>query len=515
MQAWMEGYESDIEYTTGYYREQEPDFLNLCLVTQGISPIDIEQGFTYCELGCGLGLTSLIMAANYPQGKFYAIDFNPSHITRARSIAAQAGLDNIVFLEKSFADVDEDSSLLPECDFIVLHGIFTWVSDENRQKIINICNKKLRSGGLVYNSYNTKPGWSLGEPIQKMMIAAGQMFVGSSVERFDNAVSLLEDFSKIGPRFFALSPKIFEERIKLLRSQNKNYSVHEYFNEGWRAFYFSEIADYLSTAKLEFVSEANTTAFYMPNLLPEKSRNFLSKINDKTTRELFKDVLLNTMFRKDIYLRGFSSSLDTYQQKDFFDKHNWALVKLLPEDKKDNIKLRTVIGEVSGKPEIYNKLLNLLEIESYDIDRLLKQMKISYSELIQALLFLYQEQIVAPIKSDINIERVLRLNSIISATVFSKQVIGHIALPYFKSAYFLNTVETLFYQFYINAKQKITRTDLIESAAQELEKRGLFLRHEGQELVGSALRSRLIELEKAWHEHTLPILIRGGALALS
>ena len=515
MQAWMEGYESDIEYTAGYYREQEPDFLNFCLVTQGIQPINTDGEFIYCELGCGLGLTSLILAANYPQGKFYAIDFNPAHIARARSIAQQAGLDNIVFLEKSFAEVEEDNNLLPECDFIILHGIFTWVSDENRQKIISICGKKLRSGGLVYNSYNTKPGWSFGEPIQKMMIAAGQMFVGNSIERFDKATGLLEDFSKLGSRFFALNSELIDARLKLLKSQNKNYSVHEYFNEGWRAFYFSEIAEYITAAKLDFVCEANATASYTLSLLPENSRNFLLKINDKATRELFKDVLLNIMFRKDIYLRGVNLSLDSYQQREYFDKNKWSLRKKLSADKKDNIKFKTVVGEVSGKPEVYDKLLSFLENEEYSFDSLMKETNIDVSELIQAILFLYQDQIITPVSSIIKNEKALSLNKIISSTAFSKQTINYIALPYFKSAHLLNAVEILFYQLYVNAKCNIDRVELVNLAAHDLEKRGLFLRHEGQKMIGGALRTHLIELERDWNKYTLPILIRGGALALN
>ncbi|UJS24336.1 hypothetical protein [Thiothrix winogradskyi] len=49
MQAWMEGYTSDVEYTAGYYREQTPDFLNLCAVMQKVIPVNLERGFTYCE----------------------------------------------------------------------------------------------------------------------------------------------------------------------------------------------------------------------------------------------------------------------------------------------------------------------------------------------------------------------------------------------------------------------------------------------------------------------------------
>jgi tRNA G46 methylase TrmB len=131
----MEGYESDIEYTTGYYREQEPNFLALCAATHGLQTLDLEKPFTYLELGCGYGMTSLIMAANYPHAQFIAVDFNPTHIAQATSLASEAGITNVTFLEKSFAQLANDPSTLPQCDFISLHGIFTWVSDENRQHI--------------------------------------------------------------------------------------------------------------------------------------------------------------------------------------------------------------------------------------------------------------------------------------------------------------------------------------------------------------------------------------------
>ena len=515
MQAWMEGYESDIEYTAGYYREQEPDFLNLCLVAQGIQPIDIESEFTYCELGCGLGLTSIIIAANYPKGKFYAVDFNPSHIARARSLAKQAGINNIIFLEKSFADINEDSSLIPECDFIVLHGIFTWVSDENRQHIIDICSKKLRSGGLVYNSYNAKPGWSLGEPIQKMMIAAGKMVNGGSLKRFNFAKDFVKEFSKLDSRFFAINPNLIEHRLKSLDSGDKNYLVHEYFNEGWRAFYFTEIADYLSLAKLEFVGDANLTSSYNMSLLPEKARNFLLKMEDKIARELYKDVLFNTMFRKDIYLRGIINNLNINQQKELFYKIKWSLMKLSDEVKKGVFKFNSAAGKVDGRPDIYNKILASLEIDSMDFWQLSKIVKSGPKELTQALLFLYQDQIISPIRSIESNLTVMRLNDVLSKKNLNSQSANYIVLPKFKTSLPLGMVDCLFYQLYKEADGKLTTLDLIESATQQLESRELFLLHEGQELKGRAMQERLSILIKEWMSNTLPVLIRGGALALS
>ena len=117
----------------------------------GLEPIDLENGFTHCDLGCGRGLTSLIMAANYPQGEFYATDYSPLHIEQAKQLAEQAGLTNVHFLELSFQELVDDPSLIPPCDFMTLHGIYTWVNDENRQHVNTILKQNLKPGGFVYN----------------------------------------------------------------------------------------------------------------------------------------------------------------------------------------------------------------------------------------------------------------------------------------------------------------------------------------------------------------------------
>jgi len=67
--SWTAGYNNSVAYTTGYYQEQSPTYLNACLAMQRVAPPSIEK-FTYCELGFGQGLTSLILAATHPQGDF-------------------------------------------------------------------------------------------------------------------------------------------------------------------------------------------------------------------------------------------------------------------------------------------------------------------------------------------------------------------------------------------------------------------------------------------------------------
>lgn len=515
MQAWMEGYTSDVEYTPGYYREQTPDFLNLCAVMQGVMPINLERGFTYCELGCGQGITSLIMAANYPQGHFYAIDFNPSHIAKARRLAEAAGLTNITFYEKSFAQIAENPALLPECDFITLHGIFTWVSDENRQHIIDICERHLKSGGMVYNSYNAKPGWVMAEPLQKLVYESSKLYAGNSITRIEQAVGLLKKLEEVGSRFFAINPDVIKGRLDILENKDKHYLVHEYFHEGWRAFYFTEVAAYMSAAKLDFIGEASVSAVYLPSLLPDKAKNLLGQIPDINVRELFKDMLFNTVFRKDIFMRGIAGRMSNEDQTAYLHNTTWALLKHLNDKEKEEFSFELpILGKVQGKAEIYRPLVELLEQQPLTFPELREKSGMPMKDLVQCLLFMHQDNRVGMRHGTQPSAQVMALNKVLASQTFNMQRSGYIALPTISGSISLSVLDMMFYQAALEMGAVNDADGIIQHVAHALASRGLHVTHEGQHLTGDAMIQRLRELETTWRISALPILRDGGALTV-
>ena len=131
MSGWGGGYVTDITYMTGYYRQQSPSVIALgCLLGGVASPLPgPDDPLSYLELGCGQGFGALVLAASNPHWKVTAVDFNPAHIAAARAWAAQAGLDNVNFLEADLATLAEDpaSAQVPEADFVSMHGLWSWV----------------------------------------------------------------------------------------------------------------------------------------------------------------------------------------------------------------------------------------------------------------------------------------------------------------------------------------------------------------------------------------------------
>ena len=155
MASWDDGYVTDVGYTDHFHRETTPAWLAMAALLLGYRPPDLAKPFRYADLGCGNGLTALIVAATTPQAGVWAFDFNPAHIEAGRTMAAAAGLTNIRFEEASFAQIAAmPDDALPPFDFVVAHGVLTWLSPENTKLLIGLIGQLLRPGGLLVVSSN-------------------------------------------------------------------------------------------------------------------------------------------------------------------------------------------------------------------------------------------------------------------------------------------------------------------------------------------------------------------------
>ena len=167
---WSEGYVTDVEYVDEFNPEQSPQNIALAAMLRGIEPPDLSSAFSYCELGCGKGLTSLILAAANPQAQFHAVDFNPSYIARAQAQAGAAQLANITFHERSLEEMTgPDAPALPMFDIVALHGVWSWVSPAIQNAIVDFLKRKVKPGGLVYITYNLMTQWASLVPLQSLL----------------------------------------------------------------------------------------------------------------------------------------------------------------------------------------------------------------------------------------------------------------------------------------------------------------------------------------------------------
>ena len=143
MEDWTSGYVADVGYTYGYYPELNPLWARFALLSAGVVPPRSE---TACELGFGQGVSINIHAAAGP-ARWWGTDFNPAQAGYARELAEAAG-SNATLFDEAFEEFCQRSDL-PEMDYIGLHGIWSWISDENRACIVDFVRRKLKVGGVL------------------------------------------------------------------------------------------------------------------------------------------------------------------------------------------------------------------------------------------------------------------------------------------------------------------------------------------------------------------------------
>lgn len=300
MSDWRSGYRADIDYTYYYHQELNPLRSSLGLLFNGLHCPKVK---TACELGFGQGL-SLVSHAAASSIDWWGTDFNPTQAGFAKELSDSADIGAQIF-DESFDEFCSREDL-PDFDYIGLHGIWSWISDENRSLIVDFVRRKLRVGGVLYLSYNTLPGWSNFAPARFLMNQHTET-VGTSgqgiLHGMKEAVTFVDKLLDISPHFNKANPSVVG-RLKRISDGNLNYAAHEYFNDHWHPMYFSSVADALSGAKLGFASSAFFLDYFDGINFSAAQKTVLAGIPDNTFKQTVRDFIVNQQFRRDYWLKG-------------------------------------------------------------------------------------------------------------------------------------------------------------------------------------------------------------------
>jgi SAM-dependent methyltransferase len=293
------GYLTDVEYTGDFHDHLAPVWLAYIAAINGYSTPPLNSRFTWCELGCGKGVTSLLLAAAYPQGEFHACDFNPVHIDYAERLRGAGGIGNVRFHAKSFREMLD--AALPAFDFIAIHGVYSWVPDEVRGEIREFIQRRLKPGGLVSVSYNAMPGWAHLQPIRRMMNAyASSLQTGDSLERARQAYAYVDCLARSGAGYFAALPAA-AQHLKEIATQDIRYVAHEYLTPYGDPFYFSEVNAQLQPLGLSFAGSMTPEDNYISLSVPAKFQKLLAEAPSREMTETNRDFIVNRRFRRDLY----------------------------------------------------------------------------------------------------------------------------------------------------------------------------------------------------------------------
>lgn len=401
MANWSEGYVSDIDYTYGYYPELNPHNVKIPFLMAGL---EAPKFITACELGFGQGV-SINAHAAASNIEWFGTDFNPSQASFAQELADVSGSNAHIF-DQSFSEFcgRED---LPDFDFIGLHGIWSWVSNENRAIITDFIRRKLKVGGVVYISYNTLPGWSAASPIRHMLTEHDHMHGSRSQgvgKRVKASIEFTQDLLKLCQPLVQQVPSI-PDRLDKISQQNVNYLAHEYFNRDWQPMYFSEMADWLSPTKTNFACSAGFLEDYHPSSYTNEQLAFINGLDDPMFAQSVKDFMHNKQFRRDYWVKGARKTSTAKLE------HNWHQLRFMMVVNTDSIKyeVKGMVGTINLREDIHKKVVDLLsDYKIYQVADLQSLLPDDFKQswLFESLAILYSQGAIVLVQDDETVDEV-------------------------------------------------------------------------------------------------------------
>jgi methyltransferase-like protein/SAM-dependent methyltransferase len=284
----------EMPYESHPYAQTHPSRLAVVATLFGLNPPPVETA-RVLELGCAAGGNILSIAEDLPKTEWVGVDYSQRQVDDGQKLVNRIGLKNVSLRYASIMDVDDSYG---QFDYIISHGVYSWVPTEVREKILEICSKRLSPTGLAYVSYNTYPGWHMRGMIRDMMQFHANRFTDAR-QRVGQARALL-DFLATSVRQEGPYSSLLKTELESIRNQSDNYLFHEHLEHVNDPVYFHQFVSMARRHGLRYLGEARVPTMVTGNFGPEVQKTLKTLAADQIQTEQYMDFLRNRMFRETI-----------------------------------------------------------------------------------------------------------------------------------------------------------------------------------------------------------------------
>lgn len=245
------------------------------------------------ELGCASGGNLIPMAASMPNSQFFGIDLSVKQVTNANETIKKLGLKNIKIEHKNILDL---TGKIRKFDYIICHGVYSWVPDDVRQKIFHVCKNYLNETGVAYISYNTYPGWHMRESVRHMM-RYHTAHIDQPQEKINQSRALLKFLTDSVPATNNPYGSYLKAELQILSNTGDAYLAHEHLERNNSPVYFHQFCEQAAKAGLQYLGESEFHTMLTSNFAPEVTTTLNTIVNDIVRQEQYMDFLRNRTFR--------------------------------------------------------------------------------------------------------------------------------------------------------------------------------------------------------------------------
>jgi len=282
----------EVPYHSIALPQTDPERLASLATLWGLTPAST-GACRVLEIGCASGGNLLPLACRNPGSDYVGIDISPVQIRAGMARVEALQLDNVALHVRDVSNCDD----LGVFDYIICHGVYSWVPPEVQTAILTLCARALSARGLAYISYNTYPGWKFQEVVRDAMIFwSGD--ATSSAERLARGRGLV-DFLAGAASEDSTVRKVMQERASTWKDERTDYLLHEYLEADNRPCYLRDFAARAAAAGLAYVGDAIPATMSWAGLKPDVTRAVRAECgHDRIKAEQILDFIVGRKFRQ-------------------------------------------------------------------------------------------------------------------------------------------------------------------------------------------------------------------------
>lgn len=291
----------DLMYESGAFPQTAINNLEARARLMGLQPAPAANA-KVLELGCSMGGNIITQALYYPDAEFVGIDLSGRQVAQGNAIIEKMGLKNVRLEEKDILTVDESFG---KFDYIIVHGIWSWVPDAVKDKIFSICRNNLTEHGIAYISYNVYPGWKRQEQLREIMYFAGRDVLEEPLEaRTRKGLDALKALAEILENDKGLGGGGKLPAMQKILNHNFYYIAHEYMEAFNDPIYVNGFIEWANRHRLAYIGDTDLHASFVSWMAEHTRERILALAGgDYIAKEFYSDILSDRQFRRSLLCR--------------------------------------------------------------------------------------------------------------------------------------------------------------------------------------------------------------------
>lgn len=291
-----------VPYVSRSVPQMHPDHLAIAARLRGLAPKDLAS-CRVLELGCADGSHLIPLATQFPGSHFVGVDSSAVQVQGGRDVIAALGLTNIELHAADFLQYPQaDGPSTEPFDYILCHGVYSWVPPNVQARVLQICQQHLSETGLAYISYNIYPGFYRRQHIMEMM-RYHTSGLTDPAEIVRQARALLTFLIDSAPDPDSTGVRLLREEAQRIGPLPDSYVFHEHYEADNRPCYFHEFMREASAHQLQYVGDAVVT-LGLAGLGPAAQQVLAQLGEDVVRQEQYLDFMRSTSLRSSILCRS-------------------------------------------------------------------------------------------------------------------------------------------------------------------------------------------------------------------